>query len=31
LPLILGAAALIVILAVGLVVMRRRGPRVEEE
>ncbi|HET9522051.1 MAG TPA: ABC transporter substrate-binding protein [Candidatus Limnocylindrales bacterium] len=30
-PLILGAAALIVILAVGLVVMRRRGPRVEEE
>ena len=31
LPLLLGAAALIVILAVGLVVMRRRGPRVEEE
>jgi peptide/nickel transport system substrate-binding protein len=31
LPLVLGAVALVVILAVGLLVMRRRGPRVEEE
>jgi hypothetical protein len=31
LPLILGVIALIVIVAVGLVVMRGRGRRVEEE
>jgi len=28
---VLGIVALVVIIAVGLVVMRRRGPRVEEE
>jgi peptide/nickel transport system substrate-binding protein len=31
LPLILGGVALIVVIAVGLMVMRRRGPRAEEE
>jgi peptide/nickel transport system substrate-binding protein len=31
LPLLLGAILLVVVIAVGLIVMRRRGPRVEEE